>query len=165
MGLVGLTLAMVYTELSGRLSGVRRIGPAQLTALINRDNALVVDLRPVADFDKGHIAGAKNVQMSQFDPENKQLAPAKALPVVLVCKVGESADDGRQAPAQGRFQQRQRARGRRAGLASRRPAAGQERPRLRPDRRCPRIFESFRDPGLATGHDCPKSGSTHRSVR
>ena len=92
LGLVGLTLALVYHELSGRLSGVRRIGPAQLTALINRDNALVVDLRSTADFDKGHIAGAKNVLMSQFDPENKQLAPAKALPVVLVCKVGETAN-------------------------------------------------------------------------
>lgn len=91
LALVGLTLALVYNELAGYLSGVRRIGPAQLTALINRDNALVIDLRPTADFDKGHIAGAKNVQMSQFDPENKQLAPAKALPVVLVCKAGESA--------------------------------------------------------------------------
>src|SRR5690606_14246166 len=88
----GLTLALIYHELAGRLSGIRRIGPAQLTALINRDNALVVDLRPAADFDKGHIAGARNVQLSQFDPENKQLAPAKALPVVLVCKVGESAN-------------------------------------------------------------------------
>lgn len=92
LALVGLTLALIYHEVAGRLSGVRRIGPAQLTALINRDNALVVDLRPTADFDKGHIASAKNVQMSQFDPENKQLAPAKALPVVLVCKAGESAD-------------------------------------------------------------------------
>ena len=73
------------------MGGFRRLGPAQLTALINRDNALVVDLRPIADFDKGHIAGSKNVQLSQFDPENKQLAPAKALPVVLVCKLGESA--------------------------------------------------------------------------
>ncbi len=91
LALVGLTVALIYNEITGQLSGVRRIGPAQLTALINRDNALVIDLRPAADFDKGHIAGAKNVQMSQFDPENKQLAPAKALPVVLVCKAGESA--------------------------------------------------------------------------
>ena len=59
--------------------------------MINRDDALVVDLRPAADFEKGHIAGAKNVQMAQFDPENKHLAPAKALPVVLVCKSGETA--------------------------------------------------------------------------
>ena len=68
------------------------IRPAQLTALINPANALVVDLRIAGDFEKGHIAGARNVQMSQFDPENKHLAPARALPVVLVCKVGQTAD-------------------------------------------------------------------------
>ena len=89
LALAGITLALVYNEIAGRLSGVRRLGPAQLTALINREDALVVDLRPIADFDKGHIAGAKNVQMSQFDPENRQLAPAKSLPVVLVCKDGQ----------------------------------------------------------------------------
>jgi len=92
LALAGITLALLYNEIAGRLSGYRRLGPAQLTALINRDNALVVDLRPVGDFEKGHIAGARNVQASQFDPENKHLAPAKALPVVLVCKVGDSAD-------------------------------------------------------------------------
>src|SRR3546814_15278785 len=45
----------------------------------------------MADFEKGHIPGSKNVQMSQFDPENKQLASATSLPVVLVCKTGQTA--------------------------------------------------------------------------
>ena len=91
LALVGLTVAIIVNEILGLLSGVRRIGPAQLTALVNRDNALVVDLRAIGAFEKGHIAGAKNVQMSQFDPENKALAPAKSLPVVLVCQVGQTA--------------------------------------------------------------------------
>ena len=92
LALAGITVALLWNEIAGRLSGIRRLGPAQLTALVNRDGALVVDLRPVADFEKGHIAGARNVQMSQFDPENKQLAPARALPGVLVCKAGETAN-------------------------------------------------------------------------
>lgn len=91
LALVGITVALIGNEIAGLLSGIRRIGPAQLVALINRDDALVVDLRAINDFDKGHIAGAKNVQMSQFDPESKNLAPAKALPVVLVCNVGQTA--------------------------------------------------------------------------
>ena len=91
LALAGITVALIWNEIAGRAGGFRRIGPAQLTGLINRDDALVVDLRPAAEFEKGHIAGSKNVQMTQFDPENKQLAPAKALPVVLVCKAGESA--------------------------------------------------------------------------
>lgn len=91
LALAGITVALVVNELASLFSGVRRIGPAQLTGLINRDNALVVDLRSPGEFEKGHIAGAKNVQPSQFDPENKQLSAAKALPVVLVCRVGQTA--------------------------------------------------------------------------
>ena len=91
LGLAGLTVALVYNEVSGLFRGYKGLQPAGLTALVNRDNALVVDLRPSADFEKGHVPGAKNVQMSQFDPENKQLAAARALPVVLVCKAGQTS--------------------------------------------------------------------------
>ena len=91
LALGGLTVAIVYNEIAGRLSGIRRLGPAEVTALINHGNALLVDVRGASDFEKGHIAGSKNVQMTQFDPENKQLAPAKSLPVVMVCRVGQTA--------------------------------------------------------------------------
>jgi rhodanese-related sulfurtransferase len=88
IALVGLTIAIIGNEISRLFRGYKSLVPAQVTALINQENALVVDLRPYADFQKGHIAGSKNVLMSQFDPESKQLAPAKALPIVLVCQSG-----------------------------------------------------------------------------
>lgn len=91
--LAALTVAIVFNEISRLFRGFKALRPAELTALVNRENALVVDLRPSADFGNGHIPGSKNVQMSQFDPESKQLAPAKALPVVLVCKTGNTAGD------------------------------------------------------------------------
>ncbi len=91
LALAGLTIAIVFNEISGLFRGYKGLRPAELTGLVNRDSALVVDLRPFADFDKGHIAGAKNVLMTQFDPENAQLKTAKSLPVVLVCKTGQSA--------------------------------------------------------------------------
>jgi rhodanese-related sulfurtransferase len=91
LALLGLTVAIVYNEFSQLFRGFKGLRPAELTALMNRDDALVVDLRPMADFEKGHIPGSKNVQVSQFDPEHKQLAAAKALPVVAVCKSGHSS--------------------------------------------------------------------------
>ncbi|WP_149195158.1 rhodanese-like domain-containing protein [Luteimonas suaedae] len=91
LALVGVTLALIATEVARLFRGYKGLRPAELTSLVNRDNALVVDLRPMADFEKGHIPGSKNVQMSQFDPESKQLNTAKALPVVLVCKTGQTA--------------------------------------------------------------------------
>jgi len=91
--LAGLTAAIVYNEIARLFRGFKALRPAELTVLMNRENALVVDLRPSADYGKGHIPGSKNVQMSQFDPESKQLAPAKELPIVLVCKTGSTAGD------------------------------------------------------------------------
>ena len=89
----GLTGGIILNEIFGLLRPFKSVRPAEVSALVNRENALVVDLRAIADFDKGHIPGSKNVQMSQFDPENKKLAAARALPVVLVCKTGFTASD------------------------------------------------------------------------
>ena len=93
MILAVLTVAIIYNEIARLFRGFKALRPAELTVLMNRENALVVDLRPSADFGKGHIPGSKNVLMSQFDPESKQLTAAKALPVVLVCKTGSTAGD------------------------------------------------------------------------
>ena len=89
--LVVLTLAIVGNEVAQLFRGFKVVRPAGLTALIYGDNALVVDLRAPGDFEKGHIPGSRNVQMSQFDPEHKKLAPARALPVVVVCKDGQAS--------------------------------------------------------------------------
>ena len=91
IGLAVLTLAIIGNEVMQLFRGFKLLRPAALTALINRENTLVVDLRPAGDFEKGHIPGARNVLMSQFDPENKKLAAAKALPVVVVCKDGQAS--------------------------------------------------------------------------
>ncbi len=85
---VGVTIALIANELSRFTRGYRAVNPAQLTALINRENALVVDVSASADFEKGHVIGSRNVAMSQFDPENKQLAKARELPVAMVCRNG-----------------------------------------------------------------------------
>lgn len=92
VALIVLTIAIIANELSRFFRGYKALRPAEVTQLINQENALVVDLRDSSDFQKGHIAGAKNVQMSQFDPESKQLTPAKALPIVLVCQNGVTVD-------------------------------------------------------------------------
>lgn len=91
LALLGLTLALAYTELARLFSAHKPINPAGLTALINREDALLVDISPLADFEKGHIAGAKNVQLSQFDPESKLLAKVRDLPVVVTCRSGMTA--------------------------------------------------------------------------
>jgi rhodanese-related sulfurtransferase len=59
--------------------------------LINREGPLMVDLSAYADYEKAHVPGSRHVAMSQFDPEHKDLAKAKDVPVVLIDKDGRGA--------------------------------------------------------------------------
>jgi rhodanese-related sulfurtransferase len=86
-----LLVALVSNEFSRLFRGYRELTPAALTQMINRDNPLIVDLSAATDFEKAHIPGARNVQMSQFDPENKDLAPVKERPVAVYCRNGTTS--------------------------------------------------------------------------
>ncbi|MEX1829465.1 rhodanese-like domain-containing protein [Luteibacter aegosomatis] len=84
-----LLIALIAGEVGTLFRKWKSLTPAGLTQLINRDTPLIIDLSASADFEKAHIPGAKNVAMSQFDPETqKDLSKAKELPVVLVDKDG-----------------------------------------------------------------------------
>ena len=83
-----LLVALIVTQIIELLSKTKELTPAGLTLLINRETPLLIDLSSIADFEKMHVPGAKHVAMSQFDPENKELAKAKELPVVVMDKDG-----------------------------------------------------------------------------
>ncbi len=85
---VVIVLALIGLEVSRRFRGFRELTPGALVQMINRGSPLVIDLSAVADFQKGHITGSKHVPPSQFDPESKELAKARDLPVVTVCRNG-----------------------------------------------------------------------------
>lgn len=91
MAFFGLLLAVVIGEAGRLLRGYKELTPAELTRLINGENALVVDVSPQPDFEKGHITGARHVAMSQFDPEHKDLAKVKDRPVVVLCRNGQTS--------------------------------------------------------------------------
>lgn len=91
LGFLGVLIALVANEAQRLTRSYKALTPAGVTQLINRDNALLVDVSSLADFEKGHIPGAKHVAMSQFDPESKDLAKVKDLPVAIVCKNGQAS--------------------------------------------------------------------------
>ncbi|WP_295554559.1 rhodanese-like domain-containing protein [uncultured Stenotrophomonas sp.] len=90
--LVGLTVAIIVTEIRRLFRGFKGIKPAELTQLMNAGGTVVVDLSASGDFEKGHIAGSRNAQASAFGPDNKLVANAKQSPVVLVCRSGNASE-------------------------------------------------------------------------
>ncbi len=86
-----LLVALIVSHISSLFSKIKELSPAGLTGLINRDNPLLIDISPRESFEKAHVPGSRHVAMSQFDPENKSLAKARDLPVVLICRSGQTA--------------------------------------------------------------------------
>lgn len=93
--LVSIFLLVLFLIISQEFQHFTRkyktIQPAELTRLVNRENALLIDVSSQAEFESGHIAGSKHVAMAQFDPENKELAKVRELPVIVVCRSGQRA--------------------------------------------------------------------------
>lgn len=65
--------------------------PNDAVAKINREKAVVVDVREAEEYVKGHITNAKNIPLAQLDERLPQVVKNKALPVILVCEKGASA--------------------------------------------------------------------------
>ncbi|KRG74354.1 membrane protein [Stenotrophomonas ginsengisoli] len=105
LALAGLTVALVYTEIARLFRGFKAIKPADLTQLVNAGNAVVIDLSAPADFEKGHIAGSRNVQAKQFGPTHKLVANAKQQPVVLVDRTSLASISAAKALKKAGFEQ------------------------------------------------------------
>ncbi|RPG50083.1 MAG: rhodanese-like domain-containing protein [Gammaproteobacteria bacterium TMED1] len=69
--------------------GGPKISTTSLVTLVNRDSALVIDVRETKDFNLGHIAGALNIPYASVDARLGELVSYKDRPLVLVCKMGQ----------------------------------------------------------------------------
>lgn len=82
---VALLIAVLYTSFKGIGSKVKNITRQETTRLINRENAIVVDIRLREDFRKGHIASSVNVPAKDIKEGNLgDLVKHKAQPVIVV---------------------------------------------------------------------------------
>ena len=81
--------AMLLWPVFRRSTGGPWVNTAEATHLINREDALVVDVRDPGEYSAGHILGAKNVPLSRLD--DGELAKRKDRPVIVYCDGGERA--------------------------------------------------------------------------
>jgi rhodanese-related sulfurtransferase len=105
LAFAALVIALIVTQIMVLLRKYKELTPAGLTQLINRDSPLLIDLSAIADFEKMHVPGARHVAMSQFDPEHKDLAKARELPVVVMDKDGRNSDGAAQRLVKAGFTQ------------------------------------------------------------
>lgn len=63
----------------------------ETTLLLNKDAALIVDLREAADFRAGHIVNSLNIPYNKIITDTSELASHKDKILILVDKLGQHA--------------------------------------------------------------------------
>jgi rhodanese-related sulfurtransferase len=80
--------AMLIWPYLRRATGGPSVSPSQATQLINREDALVVDVREPGEYGAGHILGAKNIPLSTLAGGAEIAAKRKDRPVIVYCESG-----------------------------------------------------------------------------
>ncbi|MBS1190747.1 MAG: Rhodanese-like protein [Rhodocyclaceae bacterium] len=80
----GLSLLWPYF----RRSGAAEVNPAEATLLINRQDALVIDVREPDEFAAGHLPEARNIPVGKIADRAGEIEKFKDKPLILCCASG-----------------------------------------------------------------------------
>jgi rhodanese-related sulfurtransferase len=90
-GFTAVLCVLIYTEVMRKIQGLKELSPAQAVPWINDPDAVVIDVSPVSDFNKGHIVDARNIPASRLSDPDKEIQKLGNKKLLVVCKSGQTA--------------------------------------------------------------------------
>lgn len=88
--LVGVLLILVFLFIQLEIKrGGLSVSIHQLTTLVNRENAIVLDIREASEFKEGHIVDALHIPFAKLKERQSELDKYKDRPIVIVDKMGQ----------------------------------------------------------------------------
>ncbi|MBX3661384.1 MAG: rhodanese-like domain-containing protein [Burkholderiales bacterium] len=66
----------------------REVSALEAVQLINRKDALVVDVRDTGEYEAGHVAGARHVPEKQLTERLRELEKFRERPIIVTCRSG-----------------------------------------------------------------------------
>lgn len=80
--------AMLVWPMVRRGAGGANVNTLQATMMINKEDALILDVREPAEFNAGHILNARNIPLGELDKRAGELSKWKDKPIVISCATG-----------------------------------------------------------------------------
>ena len=82
---------MLLWPLATGRGGAVGLTPAGAVQLINREHAVVIDVREPEEFAAGHVGGSRNVPLGQLEDKLPSTVKNKTVPLLLTCATGMRA--------------------------------------------------------------------------
>ena len=92
LAFVGTLGALLASEISRRLSGMKAVDAVQATQLSNRENALFLDIREDSEYRDGHIPESIHIPIRQLPERIAELNRHKNCPVIAYCRSGSRSN-------------------------------------------------------------------------
>ena len=93
--LLGVVIAsgsmLIWPLVSRVFLRTSEVGTFEAVQLINRKDAVVIDVRETGDFAAGHIANARHIPEAQLGDRAGELEKFKARPIIVSCRSGTRA--------------------------------------------------------------------------
>jgi len=86
--LLSIVMLLIWNFYGDVLSGVKMLTPNEVTRMINREDAQVVDIRSQKEFEEGHIIDAVNIAVDELVNKIDKLKKYKDKGVIFVCGSG-----------------------------------------------------------------------------
>ncbi len=100
--LISILTLLMWNFYGDMLSGLKMLIPDEVTRLINREDARVVDVRSQKDFENGHIIDAINISADQLAGQLDKLKKFKDKGIIFCCASGsDSAKEARKLMNEG----------------------------------------------------------------
>lgn len=91
-GTAVITAGMLVWPLINRLSRPgNEVGAVEAVQLINRRDAVVIDVREDTEYATGHITNARHIPLAQLASRVKDLEKFKSRPIIISCRSGSRA--------------------------------------------------------------------------
>ncbi|MEO6024338.1 MAG: rhodanese-like domain-containing protein [Burkholderiales bacterium] len=79
---------LLWPEIQKLLGASAEIGTLEAVQMINQKNAIVLDVREIAEYAGGRIVNARQIPMSELESKLKTLEKFKEKPIIVTCKTG-----------------------------------------------------------------------------
>lgn len=88
LGFVGVLFFIIKLEVSRLTRKYKQVNVNEAVMLLNKENAVVVDVREDKEVTSGIIKGARHITLSQLPQKIGELSKNKQAPVLVYCRTG-----------------------------------------------------------------------------
>jgi len=85
-------LMLIYFSIR-RPGGSHSLTPTEATLLINREDALIIDVRESDEYATGHLPESRNIPLAKIEERAGEIAKSKDVPLLVVCQSGARSTD------------------------------------------------------------------------